>query len=120
MKTDSVKGVLLQHSILLVIPKKFFVLDSVYSKFAGFFSKVAPLFKWLYYQLMDTTLKAFKRTFTFIMSKNSIFGASRIKMQNYIIFSPVLTMTVSVQTIPLQIYIWFLHFNKKSARSIKN
>ena len=38
--TKGVKGVLLKHSILLVIPRKLFVLESLYSKFVGFFSKV--------------------------------------------------------------------------------
>ena len=68
---------------------------------------------------MDITLKAFRRVFTFNVSKNFIFSVSRIKMPNCIIFSPVLTMAVALEAFPLQIYIWFLHFNKNSAPTVK-
>ena len=78
------------------------------------------LFKWLYYQLMDITLKAFRGVFTFNLSKNFIFSVSRIKMPSCIIFSPVLTMAVALEAFPLQICIWFFHFNKNSAHTVKN
>ena len=68
---------------------------------------------------MDITLKAFRRVFTFNVSKNFIFSVSRIKIPNCIIFSPVLTMVVALEAFPLQICIWFLHFNKNSALTVK-
>ena len=69
---------------------------------------------------MDITLKAFRRVFTFNVSKNFIFSVSKIKMPNCIIFSPVLTMAVALEAFSLQICMWFLHFNKNSARTVKN
>ena len=69
---------------------------------------------------MDITLKAFRRVFTLNVSKNVIFSESRIKMPNCKIFSPVLTMAVALEAFPLQICIWFLYFNKNSARTVKN
>ena len=52
---------------------------------------------------MDVTLKVFRRVSTFNVSKNSIFSASRMKIPNCIIFSPVLTMTVAREALPLEI-----------------
>ena len=69
---------------------------------------------------MDVTLKAFRRVFIFNVSKNFIFSVSRIKMPNYIIFSPALTMSVALEAFPPQKCICFPHFNKNSARTAKN
>ena len=44
VKTDSIKDVLLKHSILLLFPRKLFVLQSHYSKISNFFNKVAADF----------------------------------------------------------------------------
>ena len=68
---------------------------------------------------MDITLKAFRRVFTFSVSKNFIFSVSRIKIPNCIIFSPVPTMAVALEVFPLQICIWFLQINKNSERTVK-
>ena len=69
---------------------------------------------------MDITLQTFRRKFTFNVSKNFIFSASRIIMPNCIIFSSVLIMAVALEVFSLQIYIWFLLFDKKSAHIVKN
>ena len=70
---------------------------------------------------MDITLKAFKGEFTFNVSKNSIFSASRIKLPNCIFpGTNHVTMAVALEGFLLQICIWFLHFNKNSARTVKN
>ena len=69
---------------------------------------------------MDITLKAFRRVFTFNVSKNFIFSVSRIKMPNCIIFFAVQTMAVALKVFPLQRCIWFFHFNKNSVRTVKN
>ena len=55
------------------------------------------LFRWLDYQLMDIPLKAFRRVFTSNVSKNFIFSVFRNKMQNCIIFAPVLTIAVALE-----------------------
>ena len=69
---------------------------------------------------MNITLKVFRYTFIFNVSKNFFFSASRMKMPNCIVFSPVLTMAVALEAFLLQLCIWFFRFNKNSARTVKN